>query len=128
MATYIDVAKSTKDPRIAQRATEIAIYSRQPREALEAAKLWAEVDPQSQQARQVIVSVLMNEGKLDQAKPYMQKMLAGEDQQARQSFMELNNLLARQSEKSAALEMAKQLAEPFPGMAPNPISLWPRRH
>jgi tetratricopeptide (TPR) repeat protein len=117
MATYIDVAKSTKDPRIAQRATEIAIYSRQPREALEAAKLWAEVDPQSQQARQVIVSVLMNEGKLDQAKPYVQKMLAGEDQQARQSFMELNNLLARQSDKSAALDMAKQLAEPFPNVA-----------
>lgn len=117
MATYIDVAKSTKDPRIAQRATEIAIYTRQPREALEAAKLWAEVDPQSQQARQIIVSVLMNEGKLDQAKPYMQKMLSGEDQQARQSFMELNNLLARQTDKSAALEMAKQLAEPFPNMA-----------
>ncbi len=117
MATYIDVAKSTKDPRIAQRATEIAIYTRQPREALEAAKLWAEVDPQSQQARQIIVSVLMNEGKLDQAKPYMQKMLSGEDQQARQSFMELNNLLARQSDKAAALDMAKQLAEPFPNMA-----------
>ncbi len=117
MATYLDVAKSTKDARIAQRATEVAIYSRQPRETLEAAKLWAEVDPQSQQARQIIVSVLMSEGKLDQAKPYVQKMLSGEDQQARQSFMELNNLLARQSDKGAALEMAKQLAEPFPNIA-----------
>lgn len=117
MATYLDVAKSTKDPRIAQRATEIAIYTRQSREALEAAKIWAEADPQSQQARQIIVSVLMSEGKLDQAKPYVQKMLSGEDQQARQSFMELNNLLARQSDKNAALEMAKQLAEPFPNIA-----------
>ncbi len=117
MATYFDVAKSTKDPRIAQRATEIAVYARQPREALEAAKLWSEIDPQSQQARQIIVSVLMNEGKLDQAKPYAQKMLAGEDPQVRQSFMELNNLLARQKDKGAALEMAKQLAEPFPKLA-----------
>ncbi len=117
MATYFDLAKSTKDPRIAQRATEIAVYARQPREALEAAKLWSDVDPQSQQARQIIVSVLMNEGKLDQAKPYMQKMLAGEDQQVRQSFMELNTLLARQNDKGAALEMAKQLAEPFPKLA-----------
>lgn len=117
MATYFDVAKSTKDPRIAQRATEIAVYARQPREALEAAKLWSEIDPQSQQARQIIVSVLMNEGKLDQAKPYAQKMLAGEDQQVRQSFMELNNLLTRQKDKGAALEMAKQLAEPFPKLA-----------
>ncbi len=117
MATYFDVAKSTKDPRIAQRATEIAIYARQPREALEAAKLWSEIDPQSQQARQIIVSVLMNEGKLDQAKPYVQKMFAGDDPQVRQSFMELNNLLARQNDKGAALEMAKQLAEPFPKLA-----------
>ena len=117
MATYLDVAKSTKDPRVAQRATEIAIYARQPREALEAAKLWAEIDPQSQQARQIIVSVLMGEGKLDQAKPYVQKMFVGEDPQVRQSFMELNGLLARQSDKSAALDMAKQLAEPFPNIA-----------
>ena len=117
MATYLDLAKSTKDPRIAQRATEIAIYARQPREALEAAKVWTEVDPKSQQARQIIVSVLMNEGKLDQAKPYAQKMLSGEDDQVRQSFLELNNLLARQNDKTAALEMAKQLAEPFPSIA-----------
>ena len=117
MATYLDVAKSTKDPRVAQRATEIAIYARQSREALEAAKLWSEIDPQSQQARQIIVSVLMGEGKLDQAKPYVQKMFVGEDRQVRQSFMELNSLLAGQSDKSAALEMAKQLANPFPGVA-----------
>ena len=117
MATYLDVAKSTKDPRVAQRATEIAIYARQPREALEAAKLWAEVDPQSQQARQIIVSVLMGEGKLDQAKPYVQKMFVGDDPQVRQSFMELDGLLARQSDKNAALDMAKQLAEPFPSIA-----------
>ena len=117
MATYLDVAKSTKDPRVAQRATEIAIYARQSREALEAAKLWSEIDPQSQQARQIIVSLLMGEGKLDQAKPYVQKMFVGEDRQVRQSFMELNSLLAGQSDKSAALEMAKQLANPFPGVA-----------
>ena len=116
-ATYLDLAKSTKDPRIAQRATEIAVYGRQPAEALEAAKLWSEADPQSQQARQIIVSVLLSQGKFSDARPYLQKMLSGEEPQVRQGFMELNAMLARQNDKRGALELAQQLAQPHPKMA-----------
>ena len=36
--TYLKLARTTRDPRVAQRATEIALHSRQPVPALEAAK------------------------------------------------------------------------------------------
>jgi tetratricopeptide (TPR) repeat protein len=117
LATYLDVAKSTKDPRVAQRATELAMYARQPREAYEAVKLWAETDPNSVQARQILVSLMIGDGQIEQARPYMQKMLTGDEQQIRQSFFSLNSLLAKQPDKPAALKLVKELAEPFPKMA-----------
>ncbi|HWN30089.1 MAG TPA: hypothetical protein VNN78_01820, partial [Burkholderiales bacterium] len=52
---YVDLAIATRDPRIAQRATEIALYSRQPEAVLQAARVWADVDPDSAQARQTLV-------------------------------------------------------------------------
>ncbi|MGH8755636.1 MAG: tetratricopeptide repeat protein, partial [Burkholderiales bacterium] len=55
---YVDLAKSTRDPRIAQRATEIALFSKQPEAALQAARVWAEVDPDSTPARQTLVALL----------------------------------------------------------------------
>ena len=116
-ATYLELAKVTKDPRIAQRATEIAIYARQPAEALESAKLWSTADPKSQQARQIVVSVLLSQGKFNDARPYLEKMLSGEDAQVRQGFLELNGMLARQNDKRGALDLAKQLAQPYPKMA-----------
>ena len=45
--TYLKLARTTRDPRVAQRATEIALQSRQPLPALEAANIWATLDPNS---------------------------------------------------------------------------------
>ena len=42
---YGDLAKRTRDPRLAERATEIALYARMPEAAVESAKVWAEVSP-----------------------------------------------------------------------------------
>src|SRR5262249_52757430 len=42
---YVDLAKRTRDPRIARRATEIALYARMNNAAIEAATVWHEADP-----------------------------------------------------------------------------------
>ena len=57
----LEVARETGDPRLAQRATEIAWNARMIREALEAASLWLKADPQSAQARQVVASLLVGQ-------------------------------------------------------------------
>jgi hypothetical protein len=41
---FLDLAKQTRDPRLAERAARAAAYARQQRLALEAAVLWAELD------------------------------------------------------------------------------------
>ena len=49
---YLEMAKTTRDPRLAKRATEIAAYGRLQNLALEAASLWLELDKNNPQARQ----------------------------------------------------------------------------
>mgnify|MGYP001189145000 CR=1 FL=1 len=49
---YLEVARETKDPRVARRAAEIAWSARFMPAALEAATLWLQADPGSAQARQ----------------------------------------------------------------------------
>src|SRR5882762_3414412 len=42
---YVDLAKRTRDPRIARRATEVALYARMNNAAIEAATVWHETEP-----------------------------------------------------------------------------------
>src|SRR6267378_2990309 len=44
---YVDLAKRTRDPRIARRATEVALYARMNNAAVEAATVWHETEPVS---------------------------------------------------------------------------------
>ncbi|MFI4922456.1 MAG: tetratricopeptide repeat protein, partial [Burkholderiales bacterium] len=76
--SYVELARTTRDPRIAQRATEIALFSRQPDAALQAAKVWVEVDPDSTPARQTLVALLVNSHKLEEARPHIEKLLSAE--------------------------------------------------
>src|SRR5207253_10566921 len=44
---YVDLAKRTRDPRIARRATEVALYARMNNAAIESATIWHETEPGS---------------------------------------------------------------------------------
>jgi len=55
--TYIGLARNTRDGRLAQRAMEIAIAANSPNLALEAARLWDELDPN--EAKKIFSTLLM---------------------------------------------------------------------
>ena len=115
-STYLDVARATKDLRIIQRATEVAMITRQPQLALEAATLWLEQEPESAQARQVMTSLLVATGKLEDAKPNLQKMLANESTRAL-TLQQISSLLGRYPDKRAVLTLVKELTQPYDQMA-----------
>ncbi|ARO87192.1 hypothetical protein EBAPG3_005075 [Nitrosospira lacus] len=114
--TYLKLARATRDPRVAQRATEIALHSRQAAPALEAAKIWVELDPNSVTARQTIAALLVNMDRLDEARPHLEKLLASEGGSIDEAFMQLNSLLVRNSNKNAIFELVRQLAQPYPAL------------
>jgi outer membrane biogenesis lipoprotein LolB/Flp pilus assembly protein TadD len=66
--TYLALAKNTKDPKIAQRAMEIAIAGQSPGSSLEAARLWDDLaTPNNTTSREVLITLLMLNGKWEES-------------------------------------------------------------
>ena len=111
---YLEVARETKDPRIAQRATEIAWGARMTSAALEAAGLWLQAEPESPQARQVLAALLVNQPKIAEAQPHLEKWLASDPSAAGQTFLQIGALAVRNPDRAAALQLVQRLARPYP--------------
>lgn len=109
---FYDLAKSTRDPKLAERAAKIAIYSQNPGLAVEATKLWVELNPDSAEAQQASTQMNVMTGNLGAAKPYLQKLLVNEETRAN-GFLYLNSLFANQANKQAVLQLVKDLAAPY---------------
>lgn len=113
---YARLARETQDPRIAERATEVALRARRPDEAEEAVTLWLNLEPDSINARQAAAALFVSIGKLDKARPHLVKLLSSEKDSVDKAFMHLSRLLSRHSDKKAALKLLQQLAIPYPDL------------
>lgn len=110
---FLDLAKQTRDPLLAERATQAATIARAPQLALPSAELWSELVPDSIPAAQTASQLLIANGELKKAIPQIQKVLA--DERIRpNAFMELNSLMMRVTDKNSVLEAIQQLAKPYP--------------
>lgn len=112
--SYLELTRETKDPRIAQRATEVAWNARFLGVALETAGIWLAADPESVQARQVLATLLVNQARLADAQPHLEKSLAADKENVGHNFLQLNTLLARHPDKAAVLQLTQNLAKPYP--------------
>jgi tetratricopeptide (TPR) repeat protein len=115
--TYLEAAKRTRDPRVARRAVEVASFARQPELSLDAARTWYALEPDSPQALQVLAAVLVAAKRVDDAQPYLEKLLAADGVNVENGFMQLNRLLAGNPDKSANLRVVRKLASAYPKLA-----------
>ncbi len=110
---YMEMAKSSRDPRLAKRATEIAAYGRLQSQALEAARLWLELDKNNPQARQTLAALLVSSNKLSEAKPLLEAMITADGNVAA-GFMQLHSMLSKHPDRNAVLTITKELAKGYP--------------
>lgn len=111
-ATYLSVARQTRDPRIARRAAEIAIAGRAGPQALEATALWRELAPESHEARQAHALLLAASGRLGEAEPLFAASLR-ESQQPAAEFAQIQRALARVDDRAAGFATLERLAAPL---------------
>lgn len=114
--TYLDLARRTRDPRVARRAVEVANFARLQDLALEAARLWHDTDPASPQALQTVVVLLVAAKRVEETEPYLAKMLAADANATANVFMQLPRLLARSPDAPANLRVAGRLADRYPAL------------
>jgi tetratricopeptide (TPR) repeat protein len=112
-STYLDLARQTRDPRIARRAAEVSMFARDPAGALEAARLWAAAEPDSEAAQQTLVVLLLNEGKLDEAEPILRPLLKKDPANG---FLHLATVMGKARGSQAGLELVERLAADYPAL------------
>jgi tetratricopeptide (TPR) repeat protein len=108
--TYLELAKQTRDPRVARRAVEIANQGKLTDLAIEAARTWQNIEPQSPAALQVLAALLISAKKVDEAEPVIDKLLSAEGVSMERGFLQLNRLLAGNPDKAANLRVVRSLA------------------
>jgi len=113
---FYDLAKSTLDVRLAERAAKVAMFSKNAQAALETAKLWVELDANSTEAQQAAVQIYVINGDLDAAKPLLQKLLANTETQGN-GFLYLNTLFSHQANRDTVLKLLQDLAAPYKQLA-----------
>ena len=110
---YRDLARETRDPRIARRATEIAMHGRLPDMALETARLWGEVEPDSPQARQMLIRLLAIQGRYDELRMALGVMLAAEPRHIGQNLSHLSRLFSRGGDRKAILDVIVEVTAAY---------------
>ncbi|WP_079432583.1 tetratricopeptide repeat protein [Zoogloea sp. LCSB751] len=111
--SYLDLARRTRDPRIARRAAEIAVVSRQAELASEASRLWLELDPRSLQAQQLASGAFANEARIEELSAQLARALAQQGQNIGAALMGLNRGLAQIPDKVLIRRLVNELTEPY---------------
>jgi tetratricopeptide (TPR) repeat protein len=118
---YYEVAKDVRDPRFARRATEIALAARQRTLALDAATLWAELEPTADRPKQVVAGIKAGgDFRGNDLKGELERVLAEaakDGPRLGEAFLELNRALASEPDKLATLKLVQALAQPYPNSA-----------
>jgi tetratricopeptide (TPR) repeat protein len=113
-STMMSLARSLRDPRLARRALEFAISGSLGGEALKAARLWREIAPQSEEATQAVVGLLISSGRIDEVKTVLAQQLAASSPEALPNTIALlQRQLARVQDRSRAYGLLRELLEPY---------------
>jgi len=111
-AEFMTVARRTRDPRPAHRAVEVAINARALDQALEAAELWHTLAPHSADADQTYASLLVANGRHEQAFPVLQSQIAAAPNPI-EILDRLQRVLVHAPEPAQGAAILERLARPY---------------
>ena len=112
--TLMSLAQQTKDPRLAKRAAEIALSAKQADDALVAVRLWRQFSPNSEEASQYYLGLVILSDNLGEAENILRQRLADATPGARGLVLfQMQQLLVRAKDKEAGLAMIERLVAPY---------------
>lgn len=121
-AIYLKLARETRDPRLARRATELALQGRALTQGLESAELWSELAPRSDEAGQTLALLFATSGRFDDAYALYKKRLEASPSAALE-FSRIERQLSRTPNRAGAFALLERLGQPYLGVAEVRIAL-----
>jgi tetratricopeptide (TPR) repeat protein len=111
-ATWLALARETRDPKAAQRATELALTDRSGGRAIEAAEFWLEIEPEATIPAMALETLWLSNGQLDRAEPLIVRQLeaARKSEQLNERYGPLTRNLLRVPDRLAALALLDRVS------------------
>jgi len=115
--TMLALAQQTRDPRLAQRATEMAMTAKQGPEALSAIRLWRGLAPESDEAIQMQLGFLVNNPDLREAEQLFSLRLKQLPTKSRPLAMfQMQQLMLHLKDKAATFALLERVLAPYDEM------------
>lgn len=108
---YIEVAKHTQDPKIAERATKLALSYGTEEQAIEPATIWANQAPENTEANLTITGLLLLKQESKQAIPYLRTLIAQEQMDLDKGLISLYRQLNNESAQKLFLKVLNDLVQ-----------------
>lgn len=113
-AAYQGAALSVDDPRVAERATRVALFSGQDQVALEMAQHWLALEPQSLEAWKILAVLHARRSELAPSVEYFEKVIAATKDQNGGGFRLAGSLLIQDVERDEAMPVMSELRARHP--------------
>lgn len=108
VSSYLEAARQTRDPDIAERATRVAVFARDQENGLEAARLWTEISPEQVTAKQVYMALLVRAGEQDLAAAQARAIVDHWGPHDAQGFNTVSDTLGREKDRAAAVRVMER--------------------
>lgn len=108
-----ELARKTRDPRLAKRAAQLALESGDMNRAVEAFRFWQETEPDSDMAARMLSQLLLRGGRLEEARVEFEKVLKADVPNVGVTFLQIYPMVAAYPDKAAALHLVRELAAPY---------------
>jgi tetratricopeptide (TPR) repeat protein len=110
---YLQAAENARDPRVAERAVQIASYAKQYAIAERAARRWVELAPDDIEAHKALTVLALHLGDTDEAIAQLDYLISASDD-PQEGYSLATALLARDPDKTAALAAMERLVAYHP--------------
>ena len=109
VSSYLDLARTTRDPKIVERASRIAVFARNNKAAKEAATIWVELDPRNPDPHQVLALMAIREKNIDDALLHVQSILDYTYGEVDKKLLMIANLVRREAENDLIMDVMEKL-------------------
>jgi tetratricopeptide (TPR) repeat protein len=120
--TFMDLARTTRDPRVARRAMQIALERAQAQKALNAAAMWEQLAPASDDAKRYVQLLNAAVGKIEPVLPALRDQLAAAADKP-QAIAAVSSVVGQIPDKKRAFSALEGLLEPYQDLLPARIAL-----
>jgi tetratricopeptide (TPR) repeat protein len=111
--TYMSMAESTRDPRLAERAVQIAQAANAFKELKNSVLLWNKLAPGNKKAQELLIHVAIFSGELQKIQPFVKNYLS-QLQDPTDALLKIQLLLSQIKDRQQALNYFRTVSSPYP--------------